>query len=482
MSHDDSVSQFSDDTAFRRKHLGKRPRALSYDTSEAPARVLVPETPRPADVDLTYDSDEPAPEPAPAPTEPEPASATGGRYYGFTLHRPTQRVDAALVEPADRANLDPGVQPVDEVHADDREPPYQPCTGGDYAWMLLAFNLIIAAVNRAGKLRVRWAIAHHEHSTEQSREFAAGALAPRSAPSPHLQGLVYLNNAAPVGTVRKWLQQLGAPGCSGMHVKAYRADEAEHALRYVKDAAYVPGGSHETAKPSSYLFEHGDIPDYNACGTQGKRTDLDEALDLYAEGKTLVQLRAAGIKAQTLVQTVKVGPMLYSQIVQHRKPALSRVIDLYGPPGSGKTEKVLMMTDETKTAFVRGDSNWMGCITPNVTTLVFDDFCGHQPFKALMSLLCGTVPTQLFGKGTEFYAPQIERIFFTSLHGFAYYYTQDNQTHVNGTTAEIEKQCADRITDTFTPDPNEQYKFIRVQNPTARCRNKVVHDNVERDE
>ena len=416
---------------------------------------------------LSSDGSDDDPEPECPPAEDH---SHAGRYFGFTLHRPVEPV-------LDDEALDPNVKPISHYCDDQREPPYESCTVGDYHWMLDFCEQLESLKTKRGKKRVDWFQGHHEHSSASVASTSA-----RHAPWPHIQGVIRTVSPAPVNTVRKWLQSIDVPGCRGMHVKPYGVSELEHALRYVNDPAYVPGGSHETAKPSSYLFGFGRIPAATSAGTQGKRTDIDEALDLYASGKNLLEVKQAGVSGLALVQTVHVGPKLYSLSQQQLKPKLRYVADIYGPAGSGKTSLVAHLTNPAKTAYIRADSNWMGAITPNITTVVIDEFCGHQPFKALMSMLCGMVPTQMFGKGTEFYAPQVERFIFTSLHGFAYYYTQDNVSHTNGTTAEIEKQVMDRITHTFTPDPINAYKFVCVKNPQARCLNKPEWSDEEHDE
>lgn len=399
----------------------------------------------------------------------------GSRYFGITLHRP---VEPVLVGSLDAQLLSDGPHPEHRFLDAKRDPPGEPCTVGDYNWMLAFCGKLESLRTRGGKKRVDWFQGHHEHSESACLENSPN----RPAPWPHLQGVLRCNAPAPVNTVRKWLQSIDHPGASGMHVKSYRPDELEHALRYVNDPTYVPGGSHPTAKPASHLYGFGRIPSPSTAGTQGKRTDIDEALDLYAAGKNLLEVKNSGVGGLALVQTVHVGPKLYSLSQQQLKPRLRYVADIYGPAGSGKTSLVAHLTNPAKTAYIRADSNWMGAITPNITTVVIDEFCGHQPFKALMSMLCGMVPTQMFGKGTEFYAPQIERFIFTSLHGFAYYYTQDNVSHTNGTTAEIEKQVKDRITHTFTPDPDNQFKFKCDKNLNARCLNKPEWSDEEHDE
>lgn len=399
-----------------------------------------------------------------------PSAPSASRHFGLTIHRPNC-TDNSIAR-------DNTASPTEPEHDPDREPSYEPCTVDDYAWMLAVVRACASAKTRGGKSRIDWGCFHHEHSTA-----AAAGQRERAAPVPHLQCVIRTVSPAPVSTVRKWLQQLGPPGCSGMHVKPYRVDELEHALRYVKDPTYVPGGDHPDAKPSSYLFEIGTVPGYGDAGVQGKRTDLDTALDLYMQGKTMLEIKQSGVSAQAIVQTANVGPKLFDMHQQSQQPKLRYVADIKGPPGNGKTCLIRKLVNVKKTAFIRADSNWMGAIKPTTTTVVIDEFCGQQPFKALMSMLCGMLPTQYFGKGTEFYAPQIERFIFASLHGIAHYYRYSHEN--NGSDEEINKQVNDRITHHFepeAPDDPDNFNFKCTKNLNARCLNKPEWDDVERDE
>lgn len=131
----------------------------------------------------------------------------------------------------------------------------------------------------------------------------------------------------------------------------------------------------------------GEIGHFRA-DAQGHRSDLDSAIDLVNEGKTLAE-----IAAEMPTAFCRYQKMLGNLEIALRTPKFlprKRVQWYFGPTGSGKTR--LAMEEGAPSVFVvtipSGQTSklWFDGYVGQ-TTVVLDDFCGQVDFRYMLRLL-----------------------------------------------------------------------------------------------
>lgn len=185
---------------------------------------------------------------------------------------------------------------------------------------------------------------------------------------------------------------------------------------------YMPRAHIEVKSPNStfqqaadYCKKEGGYDEDGTLPSQGKRTDLDNVVDLIKKKSTIKQI--ASEYPNTYIKFYKGIEKLRSLYIEDRTEP-PEVIVYYGPTGTGKSYTARRETNEPYV--------WTPCMgqwfdgydgQPHV---IFEEFRGQLPFSMLLLLLDRyTVNVQVKGGSTKFVA---KRIIITSpVHPLKWY-------------------------------------------------------------
>lgn len=214
--------------------------------------------------------------------------------------------------------------------------------------------------------------------------------------TPHLQGYLELKR-------RMRLMQVSERGGAGGAKPPLQETEKENILQ-VKKLPGMQRGHMEYAmgtsqQASEYCKKGGDYLEFGVLGKQGRRSDLEEAVEV---------LKRSNGSLRQLAEECPVSYLKYSNGFQklcdvmqwgQNRNFKTKVTVFIGPPGCGKTKSVLEKVggDLDKVYFKPRGGWWDGYVGQVLTCL--DDFYGWIPYDELLRI-CDRYPLKVPIKGS----------------------------------------------------------------------------------
>lgn len=174
----------------------------------------------------------------------------------------------------------------------------------------------------------------------------------------HIQGYVVFDNAVGFATAKR---RIGARA----HVEVRRGSHVQAKAYCTKDETRIPG---------SMIYERGDEP------AQGVRSDLEEVRTMLDDGASLLEI--AETNFGTFLRYNR-GLQLYRLLRTNQRSWKTRVIILYGEPGTGKSRMAQLLHPG---AYWKPHGMWWDGYEHH-SEVVIDEFYGWLPYNLILNLL-----------------------------------------------------------------------------------------------
>jgi len=202
--------------------------------------------------------------------------------------------------------------------------------------------------------------------------------------TPHLQGYLRFNSSKTISAAQKAIQKNGGPRMALFIANGSFADN----LSYIQG----PYDKNGKVKPVNPTFEErGTRP------SQGKRTDIHEAVEFLRAGGTIADMIRDDIHVEQVVKYTR-GLQVVATLCMRPRNFKTEVFWIHGPTGTGKSRWVWEQVGETGYSKPGGSKWWCGY--HGQEDVILDDFRPSKEiaFEYLLNLL-DRYPMQVETKG-----------------------------------------------------------------------------------
>jgi len=187
--------------------------------------------------------------------------------------------------------------------------------------------------------------------------------------TPHIQGFVYFTNPRTLGGAHR------VPGfrrAAMFHMSQFAT--VEQNVNYVKKTNQPEG-----VMPNERVYEYGEKP------SQGKRTDLAGAIELFQKAKYDLN-RVATEAPEIFIKHFRGFQALKTYSESRERDFKTKIVWCYGATGTGKSKAVFEWKQFTKLFYKDTHSSWWDGYT-NQDVCVLDDYrCDMCTFSTLLQL------------------------------------------------------------------------------------------------